>query len=250
MRKKIMCLAMAAVMAVGMGITAQAKDYQGKDGWKVEFTNEDMKSNFKSSDITDEVENVQPGDSITLKVGLQNTSSADADWYMTNEVLQTLEDAKSQAYGGGYEYRLSFVDQSGKENVLYDSETVGGEEESAAGEGLHEATDSLEDYFYLARMGKGETGTVNLRLAVDGETQGNGYQTTFAALQMNFAAEEVLVDTTQDRVIRKTVKTGDTNKVLLLCALTLFSGLVLLFFGLKSMKNKRRENQADRRKGE
>lgn len=95
MKKKILCLAMTVIMAAGVHTTAFAKDYQGADGWQVNFTGGKMESNFKSSDVTDELANIQPGDSIELKVQLKNSDSGDTDWYMTNEVIQTLEDAHS-----------------------------------------------------------------------------------------------------------------------------------------------------------
>ena len=70
MKKKILCLAMTVIMATGVHTTAFAKDYQGADGWQVNFTGGKMESNFKSSDVTDELANIQPGDSIEgLKEG-------------------------------------------------------------------------------------------------------------------------------------------------------------------------------------
>lgn len=56
-----------------------------------------------------------------LQVGLKNTSEKDADWYMTNEVLKSLEDSQSIAEGGAYGYRLTYVGPDKKETVLYDS---------------------------------------------------------------------------------------------------------------------------------
>ena len=73
---------------------------------------------------------------------------------MTNEVLQTLEDAQDSASGAAYEYRLTYVDSKNKETVLYDSSTVGGEGSSAAGEGLKQADTSLDEYFYLGRLAR------------------------------------------------------------------------------------------------
>ena len=55
MKKKILCLAMTVIMAAGVHTTAFAKDYQGADGWQVNFTGGKMESNFKSSDVTDEL---------------------------------------------------------------------------------------------------------------------------------------------------------------------------------------------------
>ena len=123
MKKKILCLAMTVIMAAGVHTTAFAKDYPGADGWQV---------NFKSSNVTDELANIQPGDSIELKVQLKNSDSTDTDWYMTNEVIQTLEDAQSSAEGGAYEYKLTYVGSDNAEKVLYDSSTVGSRRRSEA----------------------------------------------------------------------------------------------------------------------
>ena len=37
MKKKILCLAMAVVMAAGIQTTAFAKEYKGADGWQVTY---------------------------------------------------------------------------------------------------------------------------------------------------------------------------------------------------------------------
>ncbi len=85
---------------------------------------------------------------------------------------------------------MTYYDPSGAEVVLYDSETVGGEGTSYVGKGLEQATDSLDDFFYLDRLDAGKAGSVHLKVILDGETQGNGYQDTLARLQMNFAVEK------------------------------------------------------------
>ena len=72
--------------------------------------------------------------------------------------------------------------------VLYDSDAVGGDS-TARGEGLHKVSNSLEDYLYLDTLTPEQKGTVSLKVSLDGETQGNGYQNTFANLQINFAVE-------------------------------------------------------------
>ena len=248
MKKKILCLAMTMIMVVGASMTTYAKDHQGKDGWLVNFDGKELDSNFGSSNLADEAALVQPGDSIELKVQIQNSASGKTDWYMANEVIQTLEDANEQASGGVYEYRLTYVNSS-ETKVLYDSATVGGEDAGKGQEGLKQASDTLKDYFYLDRLGNGEKGTVHLWVKVDGETQGNGYQQTLAKLQMNFAVEEVAEGgtTTTNKVIKQVVKTGDTSKILLLCALAIISGIVLLILGIVTMKKNRRYR---RRKGE
>ena len=174
MKKKILCLVMTLVMTAGAATTAFARDYQGADGWQVTFDGSKMSSNFQDNDVTDEMANIQPGDSIELKVNVMNSDSGSTDWYMTNEVIQTLEDAQQSAAGGGYSYRLTYVGSDKKETVLYDSTTVGGEGSSKAGEGLKQVDNSTQEYFYLGRLASQESGTVHLTVGVEGETQGNG----------------------------------------------------------------------------
>ena len=258
MKRKIMCLVMAAAMTVGMSITVFAEDFQGERSWNVTFNGEGMESNFQSSEMTEEIYRIQPGDTIELQVGVGNSSGSETDWYMTNEVLQSLEDTQSVAEGGAYAYELTYVDPDGEETVLFSSETVGGES-SAGGEGLHQATGSLEDYFYLGRLDSRETGSVHLRVQLDGETQGNDYQDTLARLQMNFAVEEVEVNTVVEkgednvinRVVKKVVttapKTGDPTHMLGLCAAAPPSGLVPLILAVVSMKKRRDDRKGDLR---
>ena len=150
MKKRILCLAMAAIMAVGIHTTAFAETLQGGSDWKVEFNGSKMSSNFTSADMKKDIFQLQPGDTMELQVGLKNTSEKDADWYMTNEVLKSLEDSQSIAEGGAYGYKLTYVGPDKKETVLYDSETVGGED-AQKGEGLHQATDAILN---LIREGK------------------------------------------------------------------------------------------------
>ena len=208
MKKRILCLAMAAIMAVGIHTTAFAETLQGGSDWKVEFDGSKMSSNFTSADMKKDIFRLQPGDTMELQVGLKNTSEKDADWYMTNEVLKSLEDSQSIAEGGAYGYRLTYVGPDKKETVLYDSETVGGED-AKKGEGLHQATDALNQYLYLDRLSKGDVASVHLTVKLDGETQGNDYQDTLASLQMSFAADPVTVTTVtkkgEDKVVNKTV---------------------------------------------
>ena len=62
MKKKILCLMMAAILAVGAPLTAFARDYQGADGWQATFDGSKLNSNFKDEDVTDSMSEIQPGD--------------------------------------------------------------------------------------------------------------------------------------------------------------------------------------------
>ena len=91
MKKRILCLAMALMMMVGTFSTVQAKELVGKDHWKVSFDGSQMTTNFGKDQMNDELSNIQPGDSMTLKVKIENKNSQYTDWYMTNEIIKTLE---------------------------------------------------------------------------------------------------------------------------------------------------------------
>ncbi len=249
MKKKVLCLAMALVMLAGGSLTAHAEELKGQDGWRAEFNGKKIVSNFDSGTLADEAGNVQPGDSITLKEEIKNSDTGSTDWYMTNEAIQSLEDAADVAQGGAYSYRLAYTGPKGQEIEIYNSENVGGESTTGKLEGLHQATDTLNDYFYLDRLESGKSGTVTLKVTVEGETQNNDYQKTLAKLQMTFAVEKVTASVvkhtpgkvhTETRMITNRVQTGDTAHILLFCLLGLTSGLVLLFIGVKS--SKRRKN--------
>lgn len=242
MKKRYGCLALAAFMLVSSGMTARAEHRPGKDGWKVEYTGKALESNFTSKAFADEVSGLQPGDSVEIRVAVENGSKKSADWYMNNEVRQSLEDS-SPAKGGAYTYELVWHGPKG-ENVLYSSESVGGETITAAGEGLHEATDNLENFFYLDHLSGGEKGYITLRVALNGETQGNTYQNTLARLQMNFAVENAEGENTPN--VRRSVtyslgsvQTGDPGGMMLWAVAMLVSGLAFMVCAMVFLRRRR-----------
>lgn len=253
---------MAAVMTVGITTAAYAEDFTSQKDWMVNFDGDKMNSNFSSQEMAEEIYGILPGDTMELEVKIKNSGKDATDWYMSNEVLKSLEEG-SKAEGGAYTYVLSYMNPLGQESTLYDSETVGGEGGASGSEGLHQATDSLDDYFYLDRLDKNQTAAVNLRVELDGETQGNGYQNTLASLQMTFAVEKAAPDTIveqgEDTVVRKTVtgasntvrktitrpKTGDTTNILLYSAIALVSGVVLLVMGILTVKRRREDEKGE-----
>lgn len=169
------------------GNNCEAEEITSSKDWTVDFKNDKLNSNFTSKEIAEEVYGMLPGDTMKIGVKIKNSESIQTDWYMSNEILKSLED-ESQAENGAYTYKLSYKDVSGKETVLYDSDTVGGEDKKSGEEGLHQATNSMEDYFYLDRLDKNETGTVELEVGLEGETQGNAYQNTLGKITVKFCS--------------------------------------------------------------
>lgn len=267
----VFCLVMAA------GTTVWAEKLNGNDDWKVEFTQEKaMVSNFTTSNFDDVLDFMQPGDSAEFSVTIHNSNDAVTDWYMANQVLKSLEDASKTASGGAYSYILTYTNPQGKAETLYNSETVGGENYAPNLQGLHEATDALDSFFYLDTLDKGKSGAVQLYVQLDGETQGNDYQDTLAQIQMNFAVElptvterhttvnrveerqmadrivtrrddDVYVDrtatqrssspaSTLTRTVRRIVRTGDETNLTLLLVCAGILGLLLLILGILSVR--------------
>lgn len=266
--KKGLGLLLAAVVACGAALPASAEHYTGDANWKVAFTGKGMESNFQSSVFDDAMTALQPGDSVTLTVQLQNaTADGITDWYMTNEVLRSLEESQQVARNGGYTYELTYTGPGGEKAVLYSSEAIGGDKDQQAGLGLHEATDSLEDFFYLDQLLAGQSAAVTLEVSLDGETQGNAYQDTLAQLQMNFAVElkEIpdggrfdsnYTDTvsshgrrlgkntrgTRTVYVTRIPQTSDESNPLLIAAVCGISGAVLLVLGLLRLRKSKKKD--------
>ena len=206
MKKKLFAMFLMALLMFTLTATAFAETIPGASGWYVEFNNKQkMESNFSSGDIADALSNVQPGDETTVTVTVRNTSGVTVDWYMLNNIIQTLEESNG-AKNGGYTYILTYAPSSGSALELYNSNRVGGGGQAGytnpTDDGLKEIKDALKDYMFLERMDSGKSGVVTLYVALDGESQDNSYQNAEADLQLRFAVEVV---PTEDVV----VATGD-----------------------------------------
>lgn len=241
MRKRIVSFAAVCTLLLSVPLFAQAEEFSGGDGWCVEFDGKKMDSTFKNTDIDDAIYQLQPGDTVNLHLELKNSHDEETDWYMSNKVLQSLEDSQSVAGGGAYSYILTYIEPDGSRKLLYSSESVGGDTVNESGEGLHQATDSLENFFYLDRLASGEEAEITLTVKLEGETQGNAYQDTLAKLQMNFAVE--LTGTSDSPLspgITKIIKTGDSTNILIFAVVTLAAGMVCAVLGITAGRKKRK----------
>ena len=180
MRKRLLTLVLLAGTLICAPAAARAETLTSERN--ISFTSDNKLSEDRSAaDMNSAVYELQPGDDITITLNLKNDNASAANWYMTNEVLQSLEEtAGSGASGGAYEYELTYTDPAGAREVLFTSDTVGGENSSSR-VGLKAATSGLEDFLYLDTLSPGQRGVVTLRVALDGETQGNDYQTHWQA---------------------------------------------------------------------
>ena len=135
------------------------------DAGSVTYDGENLVSDYNAIDVSD----LQPGDSQTYTIKVQNDGDEETDWWLSNEVVQSLEDS-TEASGGAYTYILQYNGED-----IYNNDTVGGED-TTGGEGLHKATNAMEEFFFLGTLAAGDSGEVTLTVALDGESQGNSYQ--------------------------------------------------------------------------
>lgn len=248
--KLIFSLVLAVCLTLGMTAAVFAESYDtGDRDWHVKFTNDKkMEQNFSTADFADTLKGFQPGDDATLQIRIENDYSKDTNWYMENKILKSLE-SMSNAEGGTYTYKLVYNEGMSDENVIFNSERVGGENSSAGKDkGLSQATKALGDWFYLDSLKPGETGMVRLKIAFDGESQTNNYQKTFAQIQMNFAAEEAIAVNATKKASEpsraasgRVIKTGDSTNMTLWMILAILSLSAIV--GILVAGRKKKEEQ-------
>ena len=239
MRKIISAVMVAALAFAVLPVAAMAESIPHPGNWRVTYTSDGkMTDNYSASEYVDAVSGLQPGDDITFAITLSHENDSKADWYIANDVVKTLEE-HSEASGSAYEYRLTYTNPSGQVSTLYDSEVVGGDE----GNGLADATNALEDYIGLGQLSKGQTAKVELRVALDGETEGNAYFDTLARLKLKFAVEPEPEPTR--RTERRTVQTGDETRSRLfpLYVIMAVSGVALAGLATYGVIERRKEKR-------
>lgn len=250
MKHMIALLAAMILMALLSTAAVSAESYELNGS--AEFTGEEITSSFKTGEIADAVTDLQPGDDVSFMVEYKNTYPGVTEWYMTNEIVQTLEKANSArkvvkgtgtAENGAYTYELIHVDKNQKETVIFSNSKVGGEETPNNMQGLEQATNATSEWFYLQDLDEGEHGKIKLHIAFEGETEVNDYMDTDGALELAFAVEipdEEKVNkpvkkekkTPSKKAVKSRVKTGDDNHLMLYVGM-LAAGLALLIVVLK-----------------
>ncbi len=220
---------------------AESKKYNGK----AYFDGKAVKSTFKAGKIADAISELQPGDDVTFRVKYTNKYKEETDWYMENEVLQTLEKADAARKvpegtgtpeNGGYTYELIHRDKNGKKQVLFSNSKVGGEAKPANMEGLEQATNALDDWFYLQSLGYKESGELTLSIKFDGETEVNDYMDTNGGVMLRFGVEIKKPDSNGEPEYKQKVRTGDYNMLALYVAMAII-GLILLIIVWRRMRS-------------
>lgn len=204
------------------------------DAGSVTYNGTDLTSNYNTIDFSD----LQPGDSASYTITVKNDSDEETDWWMSNEVIQSLEDS-TEASGGAYTYILQYNGED-----IYNNDTVGGED-TTGGEGLHKATNAMEEFFFLATLASGETGEVTLYVALDGESQGNDYQDAAGEIELIFAVEPREPGEEEPVPPTPAPKTGDDSNLTPYYFVAFGAGALLLLLALGRMRRTRKEGRAD-----
>lgn len=245
--RRIVGAVLAATLALTVPTMALAEHLYGNTEWKVTYTTDGkMTDNYSQAEYVDDVRGLEPGDDITFVVKLNHENANAADWYMANDVIESLEDADDDAAGSSYEYLLTYTgptSSSGQSTsrTLYDSSSVGGDDT----EGLNEATSSLEEFFYLDNLSKGQTAQVTLKVTLDGETEQNAYFDTLGKLKMRFAVEPDTKSTTPENPTnpKTVVQTGDETRLFPFYVAMVVSGLGLLLLGFWSLRLRKQDRK-------
>lgn len=236
MRKKLLCLLLALLLLCSISVLASAEALAGDVTFTAAGRMEE--ENFNVDQV---FSGLEPGDERSYTVYVHNQHPQTTRWYMSNEVLKSLEEsaAAGKILGGAYSYKLTWNGPGGSQ-VIYDSTSddqqhvnfVGGDEGFDNRVGLHEATSNLEDFFFLDTLNSGESGVVTLTVSLEGETQGNIYQNTAARIQMNFAVE------LKDAGGKTAVKTGDENNLTPYYIGMVVAGLLFLYLALDALTDR------------
>lgn len=266
-----------SILAAGLPMqAAYGSESDVEYPWTVTFTaSEDMKSTFSSSEAAEVLSDMQPGDTVTFRVDLKNQNAKATKWYMKNAVLASLEESAKAAEhaGGAYGYTLTYTAPGNVSETIFSSNTVGGEVYVNEGlTGLKEIANSIDPdaWFYLMDLGKdgeGGGGSVQLKVTLDGMSQGNNYQDTMAQIEMQFGVEltdepEKVTETVKKvnkvekvkkvekpQVIKPAsssgvtgVRTGDGTNLIPYLAAAGAAGALLLALVITGMKRKKQES--------
>ena len=252
--KKMTGLAGAVLLTAALTVPAfaQTYDYSWNETWT---GGSHIDSTFDSDEFSAILNDIQPGDTVTLTANLYSNVTYESEWYMKNSVLQNLED-----YGGSdgaYSYELNYHDADGV-TPIYNSSKVSGE----GGGGLSDATAATGDeWIYVSSMPSKGTGYVTLSITFDGNSLQNDYQNALATIMLSFGAQEKTVNIetetiketetsvetqkqteTETEKPSETVRTGDSTPVLLYAVICLGAAAILIIMGCMRIFGRKKQD--------
>lgn len=175
MNKRFLAVALMMTTLAGASITAAAEGATLTFTEGKELVYSGVTADGGNADLGAAFEGVAPGETRTQTITLVNDNGQTADFYMSTEVLQALEESREQAAGAGYDIVLT---AAGTE--LYNS-TLGGygtEDSGGSREGLRGMNNSaLSGDVLVATLAKGESAEITLQIHFDGEAMDSSAST-------------------------------------------------------------------------
>lgn len=251
MKKKLYSFVLALSM-VATGLLTVTNTVKADEltpvAWDVNFDGKELVSSYDFDTTKSTISGAMPGDVITYEVEYKNSSSKAVDYYMSSDVVASLETG-SEAAGGAYSYGISY-NAGGEDIYLFNSETLGGDNPDV--QGLLQAQTGGDNYFYLGQLKAGKSGKVKIQIALDGNSQNNDYMSQIAQLNIKFGVETVatttrtivnrlpdgteIVTIKNPNVVLAGPKTGDSMLPLVLCGIALLVGIALILLYFKRAK--------------
>jgi len=247
MKRKLCGCLLVGILAVFMSLPVFADEINGGDDFVVNFTsNNRLVTNYTNNELSQSISGLQPGDSITYKFTLKNSNSDAVYYYMSSSALKSFEESDASPAGGAYGYELIYYDDQNNETVLYRSQSIGGDGKLD----FKTAANNFSDYIYLDTMEKGDKGMLKLVISLDGETEGNAYQSAAAILNMSFAVETGVnpkdkTPTPGKNGNPKPVKTGDYSYLYIYAAIAVALGIIILIIAIIKLKKDRKEEDEE-----
>lgn len=226
-------LALMMVLAMSQSVFAASGGTYTFDGSQITQS---------GGDIKDAISGLQPGDSVDIEFVYENDSDDSTEWYLRNQVLDSLKDAAED--NGGYTYKLTNYGKTGTTEI-FDSNAVGGDENyepDGIAKGLLGATDATDEFFHIDTLAKGQSGRTVLTVGFDGESQGNAYENSNAVVEIQYAVELSATGETIYKHVNRGVKTGDDTNIILPLAVFV-GGLLLLVLAFVSRRKERKDGE-------
>ena len=190
MKRVLICFFLSILALCVVPKSMYAEEFSPEEPYNVNYKEDGtLETDFDYDEIAAILNDVQPGDTATITVNINNTNPSQAiDWWMDNKTLRTLEEIRETANSAGYEYTLMYQGSDGKTYDFFANE-IGGEINPQAG--FNEATEGLEDYFKMqeASMQPSQSGVLTLSVTLDGESSDYFYQQNYGVLRLDFAVE-------------------------------------------------------------
>lgn len=245
-KHRIITLLTAFALMICMTMSVSAQDYS--ETGTCTFNGSSLETSFSDGDLVDAISNLEPGDSLEYLITYKNDSSDTTYWYMLSEVVKTLEESQDIAKNGGYTFVLKNIGPGDEETTYFDNSEVGGDTVVANLEGLKQATNATQDYFFIQRLAPGEKGKTYLKVAFDGETQANAYNDTVGTLKIAYAVETKVEGKTEkgkNKVIyENNPRTGDQTDLLKYVLLMTAALILAILAFILRRRDKRREGDA------